>query len=103
MVLRHAEIIMTPKTKTSQLNLVGVVSPVCLLKCQSALNILKPGNILEVMVQDPEVVNNLQKIIERSANQVIKTERRDDYFQIVIHRGFETKKTSKSEESGIKV
>jgi len=83
---------MTPKAKTSQLNLVGVVSPVCLLKCQSALNILKPGNILEVMVQDPEVVNNLQKIIERSANQVVKTERRDEYFQIFIRRGSISKK-----------
>ena len=76
----------------SQLNLVGVVSPVCLLKCQSALNILKPGNILEVMVQDPEVVNNLQKIIERSANQVVKTERKDEYFQIFIRRGSISKK-----------
>jgi len=85
---------MTPKTKpeTSQINLVGVVSPVCLLKCQSALNILKPGDMLEVMVQDPEVVNNLQKIIERSANQVVKTERRDEYFQIFIRRGSISKK-----------
>ena len=80
------------KPETSQLNLVGVVSPVCLLKCQSALNILKPGDILEVMVQDPEVVNNLQKIIERSANQVVKTERRDEYFQIFIRRGSISKK-----------
>ena len=78
---------MTPKAKTSQLNLVGVVSPVCLLKCQSALNILKSGDVLEVMVQDPEVVNNLQKIIERSANQVVKTEQKDEYFQIFIRRG----------------
>ena len=76
----------------SQLNLVGVVSPVCLLKCQSALNLLKPGEVLEVMVQDPEVVNNLQKIIERSANQVVKTERKDEYFQIFIRRGSISKK-----------
>ncbi len=83
---------MTPKPKTSQLNLVGVVSPVCLLKCQSALNMLKPGYVLEVMVQDPEVVNNLQKIIERSTNQVVKTEQRDEYFQIFIRRGSISKK-----------
>ncbi len=80
---------MTLKTepKISQLNLVGVVSPVCLLKCQSALNMLKPGDVLVAMVQDPEVVNNLQKIIERSANQVLKTEQRDEYFQLFIRRG----------------
>ena len=75
------------KPEISQINLVGVVSPICLLKCQSALDMLKPGNVLEVMVQDPEVVCNLQKIIERSANQVIKTEQNDEYFQIFIRRG----------------
>ncbi len=80
------------KPEMSQINLVGVVSPICLLKCQSALDMLKPGNVLEVMVQDPEVVSNLQKIIDRSANQVIKTERNDEYFQIFICKGSGAKK-----------
>ncbi len=80
------------KSIISQLNLVGVVQPVCLLKCQSTLSLLNPGDVLEVSVQDPEVVNNLQKIIERSANQVVKTERKDEYFQIFIRRGSISKK-----------
>ncbi|MDM8544776.1 sulfurtransferase TusA family protein [Desulfococcaceae bacterium HSG9] len=71
----------------SQKNLVGVVSPICLLKCQSALDMLKQGDVMEVMVQDLEVVCNLQKIIVRFVNQVIKTERNDEYFQIFIRRG----------------
>ncbi len=80
------------KSIISQLNLVGVVQPVCLLKCQSTLSLLNPGDVLEVSVQDPEVVHNLQKIIERSANQVVKTERKDEYFQIFIRRGSISKK-----------
>ncbi|MBS1238092.1 MAG: Sulfurtransferase TusA, partial [Deltaproteobacteria bacterium] len=40
----------------STLDLTGVVSPICLLKCKSALSRLNPGEVLEVMVQDEEVV-----------------------------------------------
>lgn len=71
----------------SELNLLGVMSPLCLLKCKSFLDEMKSGNSLEVLVQDPEVVEDLLKIIERSKDQVIKVETEDEYFRVHIEKG----------------
>jgi TusA-related sulfurtransferase len=71
----------------SELNLLGVMSPLCLLKCKSFLEEMKAGNSLEVLVQDPEVVEDLLKIIERSKDRVVKVEPEDEYFRIHIEKG----------------
>ena len=71
----------------SELNLLGIMSPLCLLKCKSFLEEMKSGNFLEVLVQDPEVVEDLVKIIERSKDQIVKVETEDEYFRIQIEKG----------------
>jgi len=71
----------------SELNLLGVMSPLCLLKCKSSLEEMKSGNFLEVLVQDPEVVEDLVKIIERSKDQIVKIETEDEYFRVQIEKG----------------
>ncbi len=70
----------------SEIDLLGVVSPVCLLKCKNALDCLDPGHVLEVLVQDPEVVEDLIKIVERSQYQLLKLETEKDYYRIHIRK-----------------
>ena len=48
---------------------------------------MKSGNFLEVLVQDPEVVEDLVKIIERSKDQIVKIETEDEYFRVQIEKG----------------
>lgn len=69
------------------IDLRGVVSPVCLLKCKSMLAKINGGDVLEVMLQDPEVVEELVKIVERSKDQVIYQQKEGDCFRINIQKG----------------
>lgn len=61
--------------------------PVCLIKCKRALYEIDLNNILEVLVEDPEAVEILVKIIERSRDQVIKWHREGDHYRIQIKKG----------------
>jgi TusA-related sulfurtransferase len=75
---------MTTKT---ELDLVGVLSPVCLLKCKSVLTEMDSGNVLEVLLKDTDVVEQLVKIIKRSQDQVIKLEMEGDHYRISLKKG----------------
>ena len=70
-----------------KLNLIGVVSPVCLLKCKRVLSEMDAGDVLEVLLQDPDVVEELVKIVERSSDRVMKLNREQDHFRIQLERG----------------
>ncbi len=76
------------------LDLLGVISPVCLLKCKNALNELSSGEVLEVLVEDPEVVESLSVILKQSQDQVEGFLREGDHFRISIRKG-ETKNESR--------
>lgn len=70
-----------------ELNLVGVVSPMCLLKCKSVLTRMNPGDILEVLVEDPDVVDELIKILKRSSDHVKEFYREENHFRIHLEKG----------------
>lgn len=69
------------------IDLRGVVSPVCLLKCKSMLAKINGGDVLEVILQDPEVVEELVKIVERSEDKIIDQQKEEDYYRINIQKG----------------
>ena len=71
---------------TSELNLTGVISPVCLLKCKSSLNVMKPGERLEVILGDPEVADDLLRIVERSSDRIITRKKEGDCYRVCIEK-----------------
>lgn len=71
-------------TAQSELNLIGVFVPVCLMKCKSTLNTLKAGETMDVLIADPEVVADLEKIIERSGDKVISRRMESDHYRLRI-------------------
>ena len=75
----------TMETK-AQLNLVGIPSPLCLLECNTCLRRMGAGEILEVLVQDPEVADILVTIIQRSDDTVMDRQRVGRFFQISIRK-----------------
>jgi TusA-related sulfurtransferase len=71
----------------STLDLSGVVSPICLLKCKSALSRLNAGEVLEIMVQDEEVVESLSMILKQSEDSIESLRREGECFRISIRKG----------------
>lgn len=71
----------------NEINLLGVFSPVCLMKCKSTLNSMQSGECVDVLIADPDVVGELEKIIRRSEDQVIHREKESDHYRIRILKG----------------
>ena len=71
----------------STLDLIGVVSPICLLKCKSALARLDPGEVLEVLVQDQEVVESLSMILKQSEDRMEAFSKEGECFRLSIRKG----------------
>jgi len=57
------------------------------LKCKSALSRLNPGEVLEVMVQDEEVVESLSMILKQSQDRMESLTKEGDCFRISIRKG----------------
>ena len=74
-------------SSTSHLNLVGVAWPVCLLKLKSALRDLCSCEILEVSAQDPDVVNSIIMIVDRSDDTLIDQYMQGDVYRLSIQKG----------------
>ncbi len=70
----------------SEINLIGVVWPVCLLKCNNELNRLSEGEEVDVIVQDPDVLKDLLKIVERSLEHSVTTIHEKDHYRIHIQK-----------------
>jgi len=71
----------------STLDLIGVVSPICLLKCKSALARLDPGEVLEVLMQDQEVVESLSMILKQSEDRMEAFSKEGECFRLSIRKG----------------
>jgi TusA-related sulfurtransferase len=69
------------------LDLIGIVSPICLLKCKSALSRLNPGELLEIMVQDEEVIASLAMILKQSPDSMESFNKEGECFRISIRKG----------------
>ena len=74
-------------TLKSELDLVGVGWPVCLLEYKRTLNDLKPGDILEISMQDPDAVDELVTIVGRSQDHILEMQKDPDRFRIQIQKG----------------
>jgi len=48
---------------------------------------MNAGDVLEILLQDPDVVEELVKIIERSADKVIQSAQEGDHYRIRLKKG----------------
>ena len=71
---------------TVKIDISHMISPIGLLECKNALSELQAGDVLEVSVQDPEVVQHIKRIIKPSADRVIKTDSEDGYYRLSIQK-----------------
>jgi len=73
-------------TSRPEINLTGVAWPVCLLQCNNELKRLTTGEEIDVRIQDREVLKDLLKILERSADHTVLTVREEDDYRLHIKK-----------------
>ena len=70
-----------------EINLIDTVSWLSLLKCKDVLSKMSMGDVLEVLIKDPEVIEDLKKIVNRSQDQLLQTMSEEDHYRIRIKKG----------------
>ncbi len=71
----------------AEINLVGVVSPICLLELKRALSKLEAGQVLEVLIQDYQVAQKIIQIVDRSLDQLLDWRETGSAYRIRIQKG----------------
>lgn len=74
-------------TETVKLDLRGMVAPLNLLKCQRYLKDMTPGDILEVLLSDADVIADLTTIIARSSDAVAYRKTGENGISLGIRKG----------------
>ncbi|MFC1885435.1 sulfurtransferase TusA family protein [Thermodesulfobacteriota bacterium] len=74
-------------TQQSELDLVGVGWPVCLLECKRAINKIYPGHVLTILIKDPDTVKELETIVKRSSDHIVRMQEENDIYRIQIQKG----------------
>jgi tRNA 2-thiouridine synthesizing protein A len=67
----------------------GFSCPWCILKAKSELNIMQPGQVLEVLVTDPMMLVDFPNVLGKSGHQLIHINEQPDFSRIYVRRGDE--------------
>jgi TusA-related sulfurtransferase len=70
----------------SELDLVGIAWPVCLLKFKCALNDLGASDVMEVFARDPDVVESIVMIVERSGDTLMQRQKEGEIYRLSIEK-----------------
>jgi TusA-related sulfurtransferase len=73
-------------SSVSELDLTGIVWPVCLLEFKRALLSLGSDGKLEVLTQDSDVVEHIKMIIERSEGMILSRQTEGNTVRLSIHK-----------------
>ena len=73
-------------TQIHKLNLMGVVLPFCLLEFKNTLASLKKGQVLEILLQDPEVLEDILRLIERSQDRLLEQKSIGRHYCVRVER-----------------
>ncbi len=69
------------------LDCTGLYCPEPIFRTRMALDELEPGQVLEVVADDPAAEQDLQRLAERLGHQVLSLEKDGDEITLVIKKG----------------
>ncbi len=72
---------------SDELDLVGLVIPLCLLQLKRTLSTMSKGDVLRVRVEDPFVLTSIRRLVEHSPDQVIASQQEESFFCLHILKG----------------
>jgi len=70
-----------------QLDISGEMIPVSLALCKSALARMATGAVLEIRLRDQDTLRDLLMIVERSGDNVLAWENREEYYSLWVKNG----------------
>jgi TusA-related sulfurtransferase len=59
----------------------------CILCAERALGELEPGQVLEVLINDPQLAIDLPRVLSRRGNSLVATRQREGELQLYMRRG----------------
>jgi tRNA 2-thiouridine synthesizing protein A len=71
---------------TEVLDVRGKTCPIPLLLTKRKLESMRTGDLLEVLGDFPQTMENIQRLVERTGNQMIKVEESRGEFSILIRK-----------------
>ena len=69
------------------LDAVGLLCPEPLFQARTALDALEPGDVLEVLADDPAAEEDLTRFAKRAGHEMVSVEDEGDYKRFLIRRG----------------
>jgi len=69
-----------------KLDLRGVICPMNFVKTKLKLEEMQPGQILEVILDDGEPIRNVPRSVKEEGHQIIKVERLENAFKLLIKK-----------------
>lgn len=69
-----------------RLDISGVVVPFSLALCKCTLTRMDAGEVLEIQLQDRDTLQDLLIIVERSGDDVLAWEKRDDCYYLWVRK-----------------
>lgn len=71
---------------SASLDLRGVICPINFVKTKLKLEELNKGEILEIVIDEGEPMANVPRSIKEEGHRIIKVERFDNYFRLLIEK-----------------
>lgn len=69
-----------------ELDLRGVICPYNFVKTKLKLDMMEPGDLLSVLLDEGEPIRNVPQSIRNEGHQVQSQERMENYYRIVIQK-----------------
>lgn len=69
------------------LDCVGLFCPEPLFQTRETIDELVPGEVLEVLADDPAAVEDLTRFAKRTGNEMLSIEEEDDHKRFLIRKG----------------
>lgn len=69
------------------LDCVGLFCPEPLFQAREAMDRLEPGEVLEVLADDPAAEEDLTRFAKRAGHEIVSIEDNDEYKRFIIRKG----------------
>ena len=75
------------ETPADTLDAIGLLCPEPLFQARTAIDALGPGDVLEVLADDPAAEEDLTRFARRAGHEMVAVEDEGDYKRFLIRRG----------------
>lgn len=78
---------MEEKRPVANLDLRGVICPINFVKTKLKLEEMNKGEVLEIIIDAGEPMANVPRSIREEGHKIIKVEKVDNHFRLLIEKG----------------